>query len=577
MIKTRPGIKISTMTFSDGTVVPMQEGEIVVITGPNNSGKSASLKDIDSFFKDRHLRGRRNVIVEISTETTGTLTDFIDALPRISDKFDSKTKKFHFSHSGIYAANTLRLGFQRNRLPYAVQRTYIHSLSTANRLTMLGGDGRSYYNNDREIGRIVITKLFTNEPLEMSISAVINRAFGMDLLLNRTKIEGASFHLGNRSELPKHEDRLKPEFLSWFESRPQLLHQGDGLKSFAGIALSLLADPRKIALIDEPEAFLHPPQVRQLAEVLAQDVPKDTQLVISTHSSDLIRGILDVAHDRVTVVRLRRIQNKSSVSVLGPNEIKDLWRDPLLRTSDLLSALFHEVAIICEGDSDARFYRAVLDATNDGRREVDFRFFHVGGKDRIPNIVSSLRAVSVPTISIVDLDVLSEAEKFMKLYDSHGGSSSEDMLKWISEINNSVNQRKGDLDEDEVLDQIENLVGRIRNKSTKLRELFRRSRELEKKSSGWRRPKEDGYSGLVDAKSISLYHKVREEAKRVGILIVSNGELEGFCRTIPRQNKAEWLSEVLKRDIASDRDLRDARDFAMELRQLMDTLAAESA
>lgn len=45
---------------------------------------------------------------------------------------------------------------------------------------------------------------------------------------------------------------------------------GDGVKCFVGLCLSILACPFRIVLIDEPEAFLHPPTAYSLGRNLSQ-------------------------------------------------------------------------------------------------------------------------------------------------------------------------------------------------------------------------------------------------------------------------------------------------------------------
>jgi hypothetical protein len=132
------------------------------------------------------------------------------------------------------------------------------------------------------------------------------------------------------------------------------------------------------------------------------------------------------------------------VTVLDSEQIKALWADPLLRTSDVLSALFHDAALICEGETDARFYRTVLDATRSAIREADGRFFHFGGKDRIASVVAALRALNVPVIAIVDIDLLADRQKFLILFEALGGRPAdvENDLKTILRV---VGMRKGQL------------------------------------------------------------------------------------------------------------------------------------
>jgi ABC-type sugar transport system ATPase subunit len=41
----RPMLALETTTFSDGTTLTFEDDDIVVFVGPNNAGKSASLRE----------------------------------------------------------------------------------------------------------------------------------------------------------------------------------------------------------------------------------------------------------------------------------------------------------------------------------------------------------------------------------------------------------------------------------------------------------------------------------------------------------------------------------------------------
>src|SRR5262249_28063744 len=152
------------------------------------------------------------------------------------------------------------------------------------------------------------------------------------------------------SDCDNRNDVGTSKFARWFEDQPKLYQQGDGIQAFCAILIPIIQHIRPLILLDEPEAFLHPPQIRRLARIIASETPLQTQLVISTHSDDFVRGILDFASSRVSVIRMRRIRDRGGevnrISKLDAESIGNLWRDPLLKTSDVLTSLFHEVAII---------------------------------------------------------------------------------------------------------------------------------------------------------------------------------------------------------------------------------------
>lgn len=83
-------------------------------------------------------------------------------------------------------------------------------------------------------------------------------------------------------------------FTSWFDSYKHVHNQGDGIKSFTGILLYLMLDYYCTFLIDEPESFLHPPQANIMGRIIVETLSNDQQAFISTHSEDIIKGLLSI-------------------------------------------------------------------------------------------------------------------------------------------------------------------------------------------------------------------------------------------------------------------------------------------
>lgn len=65
-----------------------------------------------------------------------------------------------------------------------------------------------------------------------------------------------------------------------------------GLRSFVGVLLNAFVSYQSILFIDEPEAFLHPPQARLLGKMLAKDLPPERQLFLATHSADPFKRVI---------------------------------------------------------------------------------------------------------------------------------------------------------------------------------------------------------------------------------------------------------------------------------------------
>ena len=94
--------------------------------------------------------------------------------------------------------------------------------------------------------------------------------------------------LGDPPEFQHELGRPTKDYLGQLRKLPKLEDQGDGVRNYMGLILNMLAGHHDIILIDEPEAFLHPPQARLLARILAERASKQ-QLFLATHSTLLCR------------------------------------------------------------------------------------------------------------------------------------------------------------------------------------------------------------------------------------------------------------------------------------------------
>ena len=125
-----------------------------------------------------------------------------------------------------------------------------------------------------------IHMLYSDDDLERKISAYFRRAFGQDLVLDRGAGKIWPMRVGTRLSSDCGDNPFSTSFLSCQrDSTLPLSQQGDGMRSFASVVLHLLAPASpSILLLDEPEAFLHPPQARLLGEIIATEKSPRAQL-----------------------------------------------------------------------------------------------------------------------------------------------------------------------------------------------------------------------------------------------------------------------------------------------------------
>jgi len=179
---------------------------------------------------------------------------------------------------------------------------------------------------------------------------------------------------------------------------------GDGINCFIGICLSILSYPFRMVLLDEPEAFLHPSTSYSLGRNVSQWVEeKHRSLIVSTHSAEFLLGCLE-ATSNITILRLSYDGSNSSVYELVSDEIKKIMNNPLLRSNNLLNALFHKYVILVEGNVDRVFYSTIntkiLDI-DESKGMNDIIFINSVVKNVIHKMVEPLKKINVPMVYMI--------------------------------------------------------------------------------------------------------------------------------------------------------------------------------
>jgi predicted ATPase len=67
---------------------------------------------------------------------------------------------------------------------------------------------------------------------------------------------------------------------------------GDGVYSLVQLCLELAARPRGVVLLEEPEVHQHPAAIRQSVRAILAAVRRDVQVILTTHSLELVDYIL---------------------------------------------------------------------------------------------------------------------------------------------------------------------------------------------------------------------------------------------------------------------------------------------
>lgn len=546
-----PQVYITDITFNSGESFSFKDSDIVVFTGANNVGKSQVLRDIKHSFENPNYH--RIIATSVNYKQEGDIEN-------LKKRFINKDAQYTYENVSVHDLHLID-NWWRGPM-YSLSALFVNHLSTENRL--LAANPASSFDAVETAPSDPIQKLYIDDKKEQEISSLFQNAFDTSIILNRGAGNNIPIHVGTAPKKEPGEDRVSVSYLQKLKQLPQIQSQGDGMRSFLGILLNVFTSTHTITLIDEPEAFLHPPQARLLGKMLARNTPNNRQLFISTHSEDFLKGLLDAENQRIKIIRINRVDDINYINLLSNDDIKTVWKDPILRYSNILSGLFHSKVIICESDTDCRFYQAIMDALHDGENSIspDVLFTHCGGKQRLKTVVNSLKALNVKTVVVSDIDILNDEQTFKDLVTQMGLSWDNLDSHWAS-VNQYIKEQRAQLDTEDVKKQIKEVLDKV-SVNVFPSESAELIKHIVKKTSAWSKVKETGKNFFNGNAYNSLVYII-ENCKKRGLFIVPVGELECFYK--PDSNHGtKWVNSVLESvDLPTDGELQPARDFVKDI------------
>lgn len=541
----KPSASISKIVFSGGQEFSFGPNEKIIIVGPNNSGKSQTLREIVQVASEGE-RARPIVLKSLEIEKTGTLDDLKNYLEDnaevVGQHYRYKNWSFHIGHTDIweqpFLQNGLAAGFMKN-------------IDANNRLAICNLQNSVADTEQRSSPQHLV---YDSEALMKRISGLFRQAFGQDLMINFRGGSVIPIHVG-KLPLSSIGHPVSDPYVEAVKKNPPLHEQGDGVKSYAGILFEAVVSDIDITLIDEPEAFLHPPQMRRLGGTLASEVKG--QLFVATHSSDIMRGFLEGTKGHVRMLRIRREGNKNLVAEAAPDTVRELWNTPVLRYSNALEGVFHEQAILCEDHSDCRLFNAMADHLSETQAGhwLDTAYIPTGGKHAIPTIANVLRKIGVPTKAVFDIDLLRNQDDLKKSVEAFGGNWAELAGIW-NKVNAAVSSGIPVKSNQEIKTSIKQIIDDADPEKLPKSDIT----EAMKQGSAWSLVKKVGPAGLPRGDARVSYEALVQKLEEIGIYLVPVGEVEEFCPEMGVHGP-KFVNKVLTELDLADEKLESLRFF----------------
>lgn len=543
----KPTVSIAEIAFSGGKAIQLNSKDKVVLVGPNNSGKSETLREIVAILGS-HSNYKGKVISQIQLAKIGSSDD----LRRFFEKHGQYIENDHYRYKGWQIhSNNLQAWSHQTYLPGGLATGFIKNVSANNRLAICDNQ-RSIGPDDQPTTPQHI--LYQDDRLMQKISTLFRQAFGKDIMFNFRGGAILPIHVGEKPN-SRLIDRVSDSYTDQVRKNPELATQGDGMKSYAGILFEAVVSDLDITLIDEPEAFLHPPQMRRLGETLSSEV--NGQLVVATHSSDIMRGFLEGTKGNVRILRIRREGNANMVCEASADVIQELWERPELRYSNALEGVFHEQTIICEDDSDCRLINAVADhlAVNSDHQWLDTAYVPTGGKHGASKVASVLRKIGIPTKAVFDLDFLSDKQLVKTTVEAFGGDWTDIEDDW-SRLDSAIRKGNKPKSNEEIKSTIQTILDNSGEGALPRGEI----KEAMKQSAEWYAAKSNGINGIPRGDARKYFKSVSDALENIGIYLVPVGEIENFCGEIGSHGP-KYVTKLLTEVPLDDIRLSELRSF----------------
>lgn len=462
-------LNITKLHFKSGSTATsspliLDANNITVIVGPNNSGKSLALREIEGWCigNNNPTKVISNVDLDlptISPDLMALVQPFMvpppnGAQPMIDHVY---VHKMLFNASvGMPGSGSRAIHLPTVLSSITEEPTQQYARQNLSNLYTIRLDGRTRFSlaeskpsgDLQESPQNHLWKLFKDDTARNEVRSLSEDAFGLHFVIDPTAM--TQFRIRMSDVAPKSalvEQGLGDEARAFHAAAPEIKDLSDGVQAFIGLTSALLSLPHKIILIDEPEAFLHPPLSRRLGANMARLSHKnDGSLVVSTHSADFVMGCLETASS-TQIVRLTYQNGLATARALLASDLHDIVKDPLLRSTGVLRALFHRAVIVTESDTDRVFYDEINNRLLQNNRGVkDCLFVNGQNKQTLQRVIAPLRKIGIPAVAIPDLDIIKVSQDLTKLMKAcyipaSTQSSLQNERAWLFNILDSLTKR----------------------------------------------------------------------------------------------------------------------------------------
>jgi energy-coupling factor transporter ATP-binding protein EcfA2 len=528
--------------IGDGEMLPLPgPGSVTAVVGANNVGKSTLLLHIEQILISQSLTrsAAPRVVTEIESPWGGTTDDMVAWL-QANGRFEERDGNTQINRAKIAHRLSFAVSWRGN-FPTSVNMTqwFVKTQRPSARIEICQATKQLASIGDPPTHPLHVLRV--NEVARNRVERLAEKIFGISLYLD-TLSGNLQYRIGDPGLPIPALNNVTAEYAQAVAALPGLHEQGDGIRSTLGLLVPLITDNFPLTLIDEPEAFLHPPQARIVGNEIGKLVNGNkSQVILATHDKNMLQGLIESGAP-VSIIHLTRTGNIAEAKQLNVDDVAALWKDVTLRYGDALDGLFHSAVIITESDRDSHFYAAAIDAEQADQSPDspahNLMFLSSNGKQNMAQYVSRLDTLGVRTVSCPDLDILNDPKKLQALVEAHGG----EWAKLEHDYKKATAEFLG-VPRPPQVQQVEAAIGALfaANTDEDLTEGLARNitDAVKLAKTGWRELKAYGFPAFKADKAAAT--RLLGALDGLGIVTVKVGELEGFLTTKSAPKGPGWL------------------------------------
>lgn len=536
-----PSISIEKIKFNDETSIKFKNDDIVLLVGANNVGKSRTLKDLKDDLND--LSKPRVIVDEIVYKSS----DFSSS--QLKNYFEKNIIKDSWENYNVFIDENQSYCFSASSFTDNVNEKQFYKalfsfLSTESRLNITRP---ITFNTTVDNRSLTIMKGLESDSKSINtLNKVLQMGFGKSVEVYEEYRDGTlvkKYKIGKSTNIIAAINSNRRDNLNLLKDMEDLHSQGDGIRSAVAILSSLIVNNHSLFLIDEPETFLHPPQARLLGKNIVA-LSKQKQCFISTHSIDFIKGVLEADSSRVKIIKIDRLENENKFNLVDNDSVAEIANDKNLRYTNILDGLFYDGLVLCENESDCKFYSAILENLNLALYQNTL-FCAVGGKDQFKKVVPLLKKLNIQYFIIADIDLINNKDNLKQLVNSIEPNCYDQIdachKKFIEEFEKGMNSQV------KTQQVIKTEINQLFTADKYMPDAIAKGiKDILKNISSFKLLKSGGKNILPQGECVDLFNQLKEFLNEHKVFILECGEIERFVPEVGGHGNA-WVEKTFAR------------------------------